>query len=300
MSSIGMILASPFDEKELPFINVQAHFRAIGLPVPEIYAADPESGLLLLEDGGDRTLETVWNAGGWEAARPFYEEAIRLLAALRRAPVENEEPKRLALGHGFDEALFIRELHMTRRCAFEGLCGLPALEVDFELPFTALAEALCELPYTLTHRDYHSRNLMAREKYSTGLLVLDFQDARLGPAVYDIASLVFDSYVPLPEEGRRALVAQFRAESGAEELFPAPEAFDSALCLTGLQRNLKAIGTFACQKTERGNPRYLRHIPLAATHVRRHLAALPEWSEFAALIEPYIRTLEETKKETVH
>ena len=151
---------------------------------------------------------------------------------------------------------------------------------------------------------------MARGEYSTGepaeladpagLLVLDFQDARLGPLTYDLASLVFDSYVPLPEEGRMALVAQFRAESGAEDLFPDPAAFGRALCLTGLQRNLKAIGTFAYQKTERGNPRYLRHISLTAAHVRRHLAALPEWSEFAALLEPYICALEEMEKETVH
>ncbi len=312
-SSVGMILASPFDKKELPFINVQAHFRVIGLPVPEIYAADPGGGLLLLEDAGDRTLEEVWNAGGWEAARPFYEEAIRLLAALRRAPVENAGPEqqdRLALSYGFDEALFMRELHMTRRCAFERLCGLPAPEAEFGPPFAALAGELCTLPYALTHRDYHSRNLMARGEYSTGepagladpagLLVLDFQDARLGPLTYDLASLVFDSYVPLPEEGRMALVAQFRAESGAEDLFPDPAAFGRALCLTGLQRNLKAIGTFAYQKTERGNPRYLRHISLTAAHVRRHLAALPEWSEFAALLEPYICALEEMEKETVH
>lgn len=304
-TSVGMILPEPFEEDALPFINVQAHFRAVGLPVPEIHAADPGAGVLLLEDGGEQTLEDIWQTGGWDAARPYYEESINVLINLQNAPAGKEG--RLALSYGFDAGLFERELHMTRRCAFEALCGISAPEADFAGPFSALAKTLCDLPYVLTHRDYHSRNLMAGgmaggpEKKAGRLTILDFQDARLGPATYDLASLVYDSYVSLPEDGRAALIEKFWEESGARNLFSDRLAFDRALSLTALQRNLKAIGTFAYQKTERAHPRYIRHIPLTAGHTRRHLAALAGLDGFAARLEPYICALENAEeKETVH
>lgn len=300
-TSVGMILPEPFEEDALPFINVQAHFRAVGLPVPEILATDPRAGVLLLEDGGEQTLEDLWQAGGWDAAQPYYEESINVLINLQNSPADKEGC--MALGYVFDTGLFERELHMTRRCALEALCGIAAPEADFDEPFSALARALCDLPYVLTHRDYHSRNIMAGgpEINPGRLLILDFQDARLGPATYDLASLVYDSYVPLPEAARATLIENFWEGSHVRNLFPDRPAFDRALSLTALQRNLKAIGTFAYQKTERGNPRYLRYISLTAEHTRRHLAALAGLDGFAAQLESYICALENAEeKETVH
>ncbi len=294
-SSVGMILGAPFTGRELPFINVQTHFSEIGIPVPGIYAADSTAGVLLLEDGGNRSLETVWNIEKWKGAQPFYEKSIDLLAALQNAP--REEKGRLALSYGFDAALFTRELNMTRRYAFAALCGMSAPEADFDAPFANLAKELCALPYALTHRDYHSRNLLAGD--AGGLLVLDFQDARLGPLTYDLAALAYDSYVPLPEEGRASLIEKFWEAAGRSHFKDRP-AFDRALTLTALQRNLKAIGTFAHQKTERGNPRYIRYISPAAGHVRRHLDALPGLSDFAARLEPYLDALGTLEKEKVH
>ncbi len=300
-TSVGMILPEPFEENELPFINVQVHFRSVGLPVPEILGSNPSAGVLLLEDGGEQTLEDVWQVGGWETARPYYEESINLLINLQNSP--NDKKDCVALGYGFDAALFERELHMTRRCALEALCGMNAPEMDFAKPFSALAKALCDLPYVLTHRDYHSRNLMAASPKleAAQLIILDFQDARLGPATYDLASLVYDSYVSLPEAARETLIEKFWKASNARNLFPDRPAFDRALSLTALQRNLKAIGTFAFQKTERGNPRYIRYISLTAEHTRRHLSALAGLDGLAEQLEPYICALENTEeKETVN
>ncbi len=303
-TSVGMIHASGFDEKKLPFLNVQAHFREIGLPVPEIFGADPDTGVLLLEDAGGDSLEDVWEREGLEAARPFYREAIRLLAVLREGTKAPGNTSRLALSYGFDETLFERELHMTRRYAFEGLFNTPAPEGEFNEPFASLAGALCRLPYVLTHRDYHSRNLMAGRNFPGDnpgrLVILDFQDARLGPATYDLASLVFDSYVTLPEEFREVLISEFwnqlQGNADGASLFPDRKSFDEALALTGLQRNLKAIGTFAFQRVERGTSRYIKHIPPTAAHVRRHLNLLPQWDGFARLLEPHLCALEKIDK----
>jgi hypothetical protein len=266
---------------------VQAHFAALGQPVPEVYAADPEAGLLLLEDGGARSLEDIWNASGWEAARAHYERAVDLLILLQEGTREASGP---ALRRAFDPAFFSRELHHTRRYAFEGLLGMEAPKAIFAPHFDALTGELCRQPFRLTHRDYHSRNLMAGP--GGRLMVLDFQDARQGPALYDLVSLAFDSYAELPEEARALLVDRFRAGASAAREIGGEDAFRAALAAAGLQRNLKAIGTFAFQRVERGNCFYLPYIPPTVRSVRLHLSRLPERAVFASLLAPYLDALE--------
>lgn len=299
-SSIGMILSAPFTKAELPFVNVQTHFNAIGIPVPEIYAINPQAGVLLLEDGGSYTLEDAWNSRGWETTRAYYEKSIELITRLQTSPHDRENA--IALGHGFDSALFERELQMTRHYAFEELLGMSAPEGDFAASFAALAEELCAIPYALTHRDFHSRNLMVNDvgNSSMQVLVLDFQDARMGPLTYDLASLIYDSYVPLPGGSQRVLIEKYWQNSYAQNCFSDWTAFRRALSLTGLQRNLKAIGTFARQKMEQGNSRYIQHIPLAAAHARRHLAFLSGLENFAARLELYICAMEKIYKAAKH
>jgi aminoglycoside/choline kinase family phosphotransferase len=300
-TSVGMIHVEGFDEKELPFLNVQAHFQGIGLRVPEIYGDNPDVGVLLLEDAGGRMLMDVWETEGPEAALPFYKEAVRLLSILRENTNSTEKKgQQLALSYGFDEDLFNLEMHMTRRFAFEGLTGIPASEADFNPLFSALSSALCRLPFVLTHRDYHSRNLMAQGDFSGKdpgrLVVLDFQDARLGPFTYDLASLVFDSYVNLPEWIRDSLISQFwcviQEDAKFGSLIPAQNSFDEALALIALQRNLKALGTFGFQKVEHNNSVYLPFIRPTIAHVRRHLSLLSDWTDFERALDPYLSALE--------
>ncbi|MBI1725018.1 MAG: phosphotransferase [Candidatus Tectomicrobia bacterium] len=286
-SSIGMILPGPFDPGELPFLEARAHFAALGQPVPGVYAMDPEAGLILLEDGGERSLEDLWNASGWEAARPYYERAVDLLISLQESGLAPPGP---ALRRAFDPAFFARELHHTRRFAFEGLLGRVAPEAAFAPHFDALCGELCRQPFRLAHRDYHSRNLMAGP--GGRLMVLDFQDARQGPALYDLASLAFDSYAELPGAAREALTGRFRAGAGAARALGGPDAFAAALAAAGLQRNLKAIGTFAFQRAGRGNAFYLPFIPPTVRSVRRHLALLPARAALGRLLAPFLDALE--------
>jgi hypothetical protein len=289
-TSVGMILAAPFADGELPFLNVRNHFEIIGAPVPHLYEADPACGVLLLEDAGEVSLEALWEREGREGARPYYLEAVDLLASIQ-AGAESPDPAspHLALRYAFDEAVFVRELHHTQKYAFGELLEMAAGKSDFDESFGALARAVCSQPFRLTHRDYHSRNLMVRG--GGNLTVLDFQDARLGPAAYDLASLVFDSYVSLPDSLREELITRFIDRTGIAAVADA-ETFRTRLSWTALQRNLKAIGTFAHQKTAHGTSRYLRHIPPALAHIQCHLAALPGTEDLADRLAPYLDALE--------
>jgi aminoglycoside/choline kinase family phosphotransferase len=120
-------------------------------------------------------------------------------------------------------------------------------------------------PRVLCHRDFHSRNLMV---HAGRLHWIDFQDARLGPATYDLASLLRDSYVDIEEE----FVAE-RAEEFRQRALPgeAKDVFARRFELTSVQRNLKALGTFGYMATVRQNPVYLQYVPRTLANARRNL-----------------------------
>jgi len=122
----------------------------------------------------------------------------------------------------------------------------------------------------LCHRDYHSRNLML---FADRLYWIDFQDARMGPASYDLASLLRDAYVDVPEELQEELQERFRQKAAPGE---ARDVFRRRFDLMCVQRNLKALGTFGYMATVRQNPVYLPYIPRTLAHARRNLSLYPE------------------------
>ena len=129
--------------------------------------------------------------------------------------------------------------------------------------------------------------------------MLDFQDARKGPITYDLASLIYDSYVSITDELKKKLINDFWMSRG-RIYFQSKEVFLNALFETALQRNIKAIGTFAFQRTEKDNPRYLSYIPNTVKSVRNHFYNLEEYKKFYHLMEPYLDRLESINKEIIN
>jgi aminoglycoside/choline kinase family phosphotransferase len=123
--------------------------------------------------------------------------------------------------------------------------------------------------------------------HAASLYWIDFQDARLGPATYDLASLLRDSYVDFEEEfvGERAEEFRQRALPGEPR-----EVFARRFELMSVQRNLKALGTFGYMATVRQNPVYLQYVPRTLANARRNLLRHPE---LAALHRVLARHLEE-------
>jgi len=225
-----------------------------GVRVPRIEIDDPENGLVLLEDLGPRNLYEL--GCGWGE---LGEELEAALAAARRI-VALPVARVIALGSPpLDARLLRAELELTRRWFLE-----PEGLGDERL-LTSLGE-LCDRlavePLVPCHRDLMARNLMPEGEGK--IAVLDYQDLRLGPRGYDLASLLNDSlFADGPLE--RHLVA----EQG--ELSGGPETYRRAV----VQRTLKAVGTY-CRLSAEGKR---RHLPLVAPTLARavpHLAELPE------------------------
>jgi hypothetical protein len=123
-------------------------------------------------------------------------------------------------------------------------------------------------------RDFHSPNLLwlpEREGVArVGLL--DFQDAVMGSPAYDVASLLQDARVDVPEALEIALLSRYtRARLAADPKFDAP-AFVRAYATLAAQRASKILGIFARLEKRDHKPQYLRHLPRVWAYLQRSLA----------------------------
>src|SRR5713226_3005633 len=200
----------------------------------------------------------------------LYRRAVDALVRLHLRATFPADPTCLAFGRAFDVPLLMWEFDHFIEYGIEKRAGtvLPEAERDaIRTEMRKIAELMADQPRVFTHRDYHSRNLMVQDER---LRVLDFQDALMGPASYDLASLLRDSYLSLDEELIDELVVRYlegRAKAGAPlDRMPFLRLFD----LTSIQRNLKAAGRFVYILLEKDNDRYLQYIPRTLGYVKRN------------------------------
>ncbi|OIO57607.1 MAG: hypothetical protein COX57_08755 [Alphaproteobacteria bacterium CG_4_10_14_0_2_um_filter_63_37] len=245
--------APPDKEPVGPFLAIHDRLASFSIDVPAIAARDATHGYLLMEDLGGSHLEDLDFA---REPQPFLAAAAMPAAWL---PLPHDDLTDFATLLEYEGTLFSDWL-LTR------LLELPASEVaQAETLIQALNAQVATTPTGFVHRDHHSRNLMV-----TGgrLVSLDFQDAVAGPRLYDIASLLYDSYAAYPDAVREKLWRHFCQAAGLNADDPC---LRLELRLVAAQRNLKASGIFARLWLRDGKPRYLASIPNTLNHLQTHL-----------------------------
>ncbi|HUF23947.1 MAG TPA: phosphotransferase [Vicinamibacterales bacterium] len=260
--------AEPFDVKKLPFLNVADLFATMGVPVPAVLGHAADLGVLALEDLGDVTLQANLGSATEEEHARLYREAVGIIELIQRRGAEMKSIKYLPYQISFDSTKLMWELEFFYRHFLEGYRGVTVSAAERQAltgEFTTIVAELAAEPTVLCHRDYHSRNLMVHDGK---LVVIDFQDARMGPDTYDLVSLLRDSYVDFPERTVNELIAYFLALRGKrEDAGVFKERFD----LMALQRNLKALGTFGYQTLARGNTVYIQYMPRTMAYLQANL-----------------------------
>ncbi len=265
----------------LPFINVQRHLSARGVPVPKLLADYTHLGVLLLEDLGDETFEARLRARP-DAWHELYGHAVDLLATMHRACAEPSSAC-IAYGRSFDRNLLRWEVEHFREWGLEalGIAQSASQRTALDGAFDQLVELLLRLPQGFVHRDYQSRNLMWAP--SGALVVIDFQDALRGPAVYDLVALLCDSYDDLDEGLQRAMVQRLATLRGEDAAV-----LERAFWLVAVQRKLKDAGRFVFIDQVRGNPDFLCWYAPSLRYVARALSHLPELGTLTALLHEQI------------
>jgi tRNA threonylcarbamoyl adenosine modification protein YjeE len=256
------------------FIAVDEGLRGLGYSAPDIIGYSIDEGLALVEDFGS---ETVAQNGVPDGAR--YAPAIALLADLHGRDLAPS----LSAGEEFyelpvyDIEAMLVEVELVldwyapavARVTPPSGARMQFLAIWRELLGPILAEST-----TWTLRDYHSPNLhwLGDRQGLKRIGLIDFQDAVIGPPAYDVASLLQDARVDVPEDLEMRLAALYmRRRTAADPSFNAQK-FAVAYAAMGAQRATKILGLFARLDKRDHKPEYLRHLPRIERYLARNLA----------------------------
>jgi len=231
-----------------PWLDVHDLLANMQFPVPKIIFSDEQKGLVVQEDLGSVRLCDIEDEKTYQK---HLSEALKLLRRLQREVSPEMAQNSIAGRRYFTASFFMAELEHTLEHFFFRLLRVPVEELlTLQEQFRILSgKAMGSNKPVFTHRDFHSANLMV---HKGKLVFIDWQDARFGPPCYDLSSILRDSYRDSGDAWKK-LVSSYIVSSGNSNMFD--------FVFAALQRNMKAIGTFAYQYRAMRNDHYLKFIP---------------------------------------
>ncbi len=269
-------IQQPLVHRRWPFLEIADLLRSRGVRVPEVLGEDTERGWILTEDLGEDTLVNYLRRHP-EQKDALYTKAVSDLAAAQKSLAVLPEGC-VVSSRAFDEALIKGELDHFREWGLEARGRhLDARDrTIFEAVTGRLARRIADFPRGFTHRDYQSRNLMVHFDHAgeVELVWIDFQDALLGPRVYDLVTLLNDSYQDFDRPFIEARLDEYAAACslGAEERHWLGREFDWVT----VQRKLKNAGRFVFIDRVNGNPSFLKFMDATLARAKASLARLGE------------------------
>ncbi len=255
----------------LSWLGMHAALQAIGIPVPKVLHIDQEKKCIWTEDFGDNFLNfgmqmPILDSQNQQCENILghYKQAIALLVKVQYP--HSKIPDHPALNRAFDTEKLMFEVNFFKSHFINGLLNskiyVEQTYGNFNSEFENLCQWLSDQPRVLCHRDYHVRNVMVVDDEARWI---DFQDARMGPHSYDLVSLIRDSYVRITDKTRDELTQYYLKLTNARrsEAMLTPISnnnFEIECHHMGLQRNIKALGSFGYLATVKNKPQYLCYV----------------------------------------
>jgi len=252
------------------FVNIGRHLFDRGLPVPQIYDGDTFAGYAFLEDLGNLDLQTnVQQAGNDEKIVGMYRSVIQLLIKFSALGAEQFDAAWTYQTSGYSKTLILeKECRYFVDAFLNTYLGLEIIYEDFEKEFEFLADKALEhaLP-GLMHRDFQSRNIMIKnDKFYS----IDFQASRMGPIQYDLAALLIDPYVQLPQDIQTRLLG-YCVEKLQADMNLNADNFCRCYRYCRLTRNLQILGAFGYLSRVKKKAHFEKYIPAAIRTLSRNL-----------------------------
>ncbi|MGF7158661.1 hypothetical protein FHS85_000271 [Rhodoligotrophos appendicifer] len=257
-----------------PFAAIGSLLRSQGLSAPAVYDMDLDEGFLLLEDLGDSVYSQI-SAEKFDMSAPMT-AAVDVLLSLASARI----PDRISLPDGsefaippYDRRAREIEVELLLDWYFPTVKGHAAsgeLRTSFLTGWRKLWPAVELDEPTLVLRDYHSPNLLwlPQREGLARVGIIDYQDAMIGHAAYDLVSLLQDARIDVSAATETDLLDYYLAgRQTSRDDFDA-ERFLTAYAIMGAQRAAKILGIFTRLSKRDGKHGYLRHMP----RIRRYLA----------------------------
>ncbi|HEY1371677.1 MAG TPA: phosphotransferase [Candidatus Binatia bacterium] len=278
---------------ELPFINVHRFLSTLGVRVPALFGIAADGKLLLLEDLGDRALWDAVQGLSTDEIFAWYQKAVDQLLLIQVEGTRRRDDRCVAFHQRFDFRLYQWEFEHFIEYGLEKRPGGKISDAEkhqLRESFDEIARRLDGLEPCLSHRDYHSWNLMALEGT---VAVIDFQDALLAPPQYDLASLLNDRETDrIVDAGLEARLIDYYLERREAFGLAADRAeFFGDYILSALQRDFKVVGRFYYLDVVKGKPGYKKYIPPTLKRLKRNLERAPRYRKLIPLLEAHFEEL---------
>ncbi len=253
-------------------------FKKISFPVPKIY--EVREKYIVFEDLGDVTLYS------WMQCKRKKEEILQVYKRIleevfklhwKITPFLNNLPISLPQ---FNFEYFLWESQYFLKECVKGVFHINISKfgrnwqkrLKEELHY--IAEKLAQADKVLLHRDLQSQNIMIKKGK---IYFLDYQSARLGPAEYDLASLIWDPYIMLSNELRKELVDFYMEKmlKISDQIFQRP-LFLQKLNLCKIQRHMQALGAYGFLSNCKGKKNFSKFIPSAVKLLDEDLSECSE------------------------
>lgn len=277
--------------RELPYVNVHRLLVRLGVAVPELYVdASAAAGLLLLEDIGDTPLWEALQGRPEAAQQALFERAIDQLLLIEIDGSAQRDAHCIAFQQVFDRRLYEWEFeHFIEHGLLGGAAAaVPAPDLaELRQHFGRLAAFLDAQPRVLNHRDFHAWNLYVCDGR---IRVIDFQDALLAAAPYDLATLLGDRDTrAVVTAGLEARLLEYYADAWARRGGApwTPAGLWEVYATCALQKAFKVVGRFHFLARLKGKPAYLRYLPGTWRQIARLLAVRPDLEPVRRILAQY-------------
>jgi NDP-sugar pyrophosphorylase family protein len=268
------------------FVAIGRHLAFADLSVPKIYLDDTFSGLVFMEDLGDLHLQdVVRQSKNLEDMTHCYESVIDRLIKLSVLGAREFDPS-----WTFQSASYSREIILEKECCYfveaflQKYLGWNFSFADFEEEFVSLAQKTLAFAINgFMHRDMQSRNIMVK---NNEIYFIDFQGGRMGPIQYDLASLLIDPYVDLPQPLQEQLL-DYCIQRLSEYVSIDPDKFRTGYHFCTLTRNFQILGAFGYLSKIKGKIYFEKFIPSAVKTLKHNLTQLesPKFLKLQSLVD---------------
>lgn len=269
-----------------PFFAIAKILRSKGFRVPEVYAHDLEQGFLLMENLGNEGLIT-------EKGVPDSEKYLASVEALAHLHQCNW-PRCIDLEDGsvhtipsYDRTAMMIEVDLMPKWYAPRKKGYRPGQKElqrFEIIWHRLIDMLEDSEKSIVLRDYHSPNILWQGGNSgiDRIGMIDFQDAMIGPAAYDVASLAQDARITVSVALEQQLCEAYIHQRQEFDAGFDTVGFLRSYAIMAAQRATKVLGIFVRLDERDGKPGYLAHLPRIEAYLEHSLqhpdlAELKDW-----------------------
>lgn len=281
-----VIMLAPGKSGIEAFSETTVLMKELGVDAPSIYGADGRAAAI--EDLSDILLQDHIKTLSEQARVSEYQRILDDLLGFQSAALRYKDKSLPCFNLAFDKEKLTQEIEFANNHFLSKYLGAKPSQSEMAIMrklWERITARLAEETPVLAHRDFHSRNIMVKDKRRVWI---DYQDARMGRFQYDLASLLLDPYTGLPEKTSDELADYYYGR--LPEIMDNPPGygeFREIYLLSGVQRLYKALGTFGYQTTERKAGAYVEYIPTAASSLITLLRSRPDLKPLAGTFEKY-------------